>query len=94
MRPEDKLWMVALAAISIGFALAVAGSAETPGECEAVRPYPVECRTCSQVKTRDTGNSTSGGGKIIAERMKCKGCIVEFRVDLECLPPPIPQAQT
>jgi hypothetical protein len=59
----------------------------TPGGCEVVRPFLVDdCRKCVKIKTIDTGNSTSGGGKIVSERVRCRGCKIEFRVDLECVP--------
>jgi len=61
------------------------------GTTEAVRPFLLGCQRCSRERVVDTGNSTSGGGRIVSERVRCRKCEVEFRIDLECLPPVAPE---
>ena len=63
-----------------------------PSEQSAIRPFLLDCARCSEVRIRETGN-TADGNPIISERVRCRGCTVEFREDLECLPPVFPQPQ-
>jgi hypothetical protein len=60
--------------------LVMPGGARAQEPERAVYPHLVNCQRCRITTLRDTGNSTSGGGRIVSQTARCR-CDVEFRVD-------------
>lgn len=61
---------------------------------QAVRPFLMECKKCSKVRVRGTGNvsidSEGNPTEIVSERVRCRRCVVEFRTDTACQPVQFP----
>lgn len=70
----------------------------TPDENFGIYPHLVNCKKCRKVRVVDTGNWTVADwrkcpcsvNKILSERMACKQCEIEFRVDRLPNPPAVP----
>lgn len=62
----------------------------------AVNVRVKKCRKIKTLRYRDTGTSTSGGGKIVKEIGRARGCTLEFRLDrvpadtCQTVPVPVP----
>jgi len=61
-----------------------------PSECGAIRPFLIDCKSCSKTVTKQLV-ARSDRGNIISELTRCRRCVVEMREDLACQPVAVPQ---
>lgn len=57
-----------------------------PGKCGAIAPYLEGCRKCGITRVYESSNKLNRGRKLISENVRCSGCVVQFRMDLLCVP--------
>jgi len=89
--------ILAVASINANATTIYPPPSDEPCLVEAVRPYYVGCGKCTHVSVRGTGNVSiddeGNATEIVSERVKCRGCVIEFRTDLACQPPSFPNPQ-